>query len=191
MDVDYEDDLATKAQFEKDCADPSKPDPKVLHEATVGTHAEGCGETIWVYLRRACNVCGHVECPCCPDGFCDSWPCIQAQHNCSYDLPPVDDKQTPPYCKVCKAQYPDENDESKFDSLGLPLHRCKGPCLGCAAGEATVSTDDDHEHCRRASGDLICDVCGKPYWKHPHSEHRDWNGEPWLNRICSGDLVKL
>lgn len=39
----------------------------------------------------------------------------------------------------------------------------------------------------RASGDCICDICGKLYYDHSYFV------EPyeWLNIICNGDMVKL
>lgn len=43
----------------------------------------------------------------------------------------------------------------------------------------------------RASGDTICPSCEKPYAEHPYSEDRDHLGEPYLNILCSGELVKL
>lgn len=44
---------------------------------------------------------------------------------------------------------------------------------------------------RRAGGGVLCDLCGAEYRRHPHSEHRDFNDDPFLNRLCNGDLVKL
>jgi hypothetical protein len=44
----------------------------------------------------------------------------------------------------------------------------------------------------RTSGEMICEKCGKTYYRHP-----DWApsaktcGYPWLVEICNGDLVKL
>lgn len=66
-------------------------------------------------------------------------------------------------------------------------------CPGCRADEATVITKSlgRHEHYRRASGEMPCEVCTKLYRQHPHSEHRDWQDEPWLVRLCNGELVKL
>lgn len=46
-------------------------------------------------------------------------------------------------------------------------------------------------HSYRASGGCVC-KCGKRYDHHPMAkEHLDFNGEPFLNRLCNGDLVKL
>lgn len=38
----------------------------------------------------------------------------------------------------------------------------------------------------RASGEVSCPRCGFKYREHPPVQ-----GALWLNRICSGDLVKL
>lgn len=44
----------------------------------------------------------------------------------------------------------------------------------------------------RASGDCICTHCSKEYRRHPMArEYLDWNGDPYLNRLCSKELVKL
>ena len=43
----------------------------------------------------------------------------------------------------------------------------------------------------RASGDCECPVCGETYWRHPWSPHRSWNGDPFLNVLCTGEVVKL
>lgn len=44
---------------------------------------------------------------------------------------------------------------------------------------------------RRASGSCICPVCGKEYRRHPDTEDRDFNDDPFLKRLCNGDAVKL
>jgi hypothetical protein len=44
----------------------------------------------------------------------------------------------------------------------------------------------------RASGDCICDVCGKEYRQHPVDEEQlSYTGDPFLIVLCSGDRVKL
>ena len=44
----------------------------------------------------------------------------------------------------------------------------------------------------RASGECICDKCGKEYWRHPRDkENLDFHGEPFLKILCNGDRVKL
>lgn len=44
----------------------------------------------------------------------------------------------------------------------------------------------------RAGAGMICPECGKEYRKHPNAkEHLDWQGHPYLRRLCNGKLVKL
>lgn len=44
----------------------------------------------------------------------------------------------------------------------------------------------------RTPGDMVCPICGKPYRKHPKETRLlDWEGRPWLERICTGILAKL
>ncbi len=46
----------------------------------------------------------------------------------------------------------------------------------------------------RAGGDVVCETCGKKYYDHPMympSAKATYNGQPILNEICNGDLVKL
>ena len=44
----------------------------------------------------------------------------------------------------------------------------------------------------RASGDIICEICGKTYYQHPMYEPSAKTcGHPWLHELCNGDLVKL
>lgn len=42
----------------------------------------------------------------------------------------------------------------------------------------------------RASGDSIC-TCGKLYFDHPYTDHVDYDGRPFLKRLCDGRIVKL
>lgn len=44
---------------------------------------------------------------------------------------------------------------------------------------------DDNDF-KRASGDVLCDVCKLPYREHPQSDKRDF-----LNVLCNGRRVKL
>lgn len=45
---------------------------------------------------------------------------------------------------------------------------------------------------RRASGEVICEICNKEYRKHPLDvDNLGYNGKPYLNRLCDGSLVKL
>lgn len=43
------------------------------------------------------------------------------------------------------------------------------------------------EECVRASGEVICEECGKPYWKHAQVTKE----VPTLVRACDGRLLKL
>lgn len=44
----------------------------------------------------------------------------------------------------------------------------------------------------RMNGDLQCDTCGMKLVEHPMSqEYLDFKNEPYLNRLCDGQLVKL
>lgn len=43
----------------------------------------------------------------------------------------------------------------------------------------------------RTSGDLVCEECGKKYYAHPFSEHKSYDGHPWLRKLCNGKLIKL
>ena len=45
---------------------------------------------------------------------------------------------------------------------------------------------------RRASGDCVCDTCGREYRRHPREPHEAGpEHEPYLERLCDGSLVKL
>ena len=56
------------------------------------------------------------------------------------------------------------------------------PCL-CAC--------HDSPEYRRASGDSICSVCGKPYRKHPPGGPIGMDNKRFLRRLCNDELVKL
>lgn len=44
----------------------------------------------------------------------------------------------------------------------------------------------------RAGGDCICTQCSRDYYSHPLAEEwTDQDGNPYLNRLCDGRLVKL
>lgn len=49
----------------------------------------------------------------------------------------------------------------------------------------------DYANFRRAGQDAVCEFCYQPFRKHPFSEHRDSDGNPFLNKLCDGSLVKL
>lgn len=44
---------------------------------------------------------------------------------------------------------------------------------------------------RRASGDAVCDDCGNTFLRHPLDPDELGFAGPFLNRLCSGELVKL
>lgn len=56
---------------------------------------------------------------------------------------------------------------------------------------AETSSMVDPPTLRRTSGSVICPACNKEYRRHADSEHRDFNDDPFLKRLCSGELVKL
>ncbi len=43
----------------------------------------------------------------------------------------------------------------------------------------------------RASGEGACADCGRYYREHPFYLDALFQGEPWLNQLCDGTLVKL
>jgi len=55
-----------------------------------------------------------------------------------------------------------------------------------------LSKDDSYPNFIRASGDCICKQCGKKYEKHSFDlSYLDWDGYPYLHKLCDGTLVKL
>lgn len=76
----------------------------------------------------------------------------------------------------------DEDCEADFGEYG----RQESPCR-CAERAQTDESWRDEE-CFRASGEVICDICEKPYWKHTQVAKRDC---PTLVRVCDGRLLKL
>ena len=55
---------------------------------------------------------------------------------------------------------------------------------------ATEQTDD-YPIFYRASGEMVCPTCGKTYYRHPHDMlYLDWQDNPWLRRLCNGELIK-
>ena len=49
------------------------------------------------------------------------------------------------------------------------------------------------ENSYRASGECICDICGKTYYNHKDYEPSKFtnDGIAWLQELCNGELVKL
>jgi hypothetical protein len=49
-----------------------------------------------------------------------------------------------------------------------------------------------HHQMRRANGDVECPTCKKPYRAHRYERAiLDQHGQPYIHRLCNGDLVKL
>jgi hypothetical protein len=60
--------------------------------------------------------------------------------------------------------------------------------------ELTDEEEDRLQNSYRCNGDMICDICGKSYDRHPLSElsaRVSYDGVPFLNELCNGELVKL
>ncbi len=61
------------------------------------------------------------------------------------------------------------------------------------AGPATPDHEEDcpaawwNQECVRVSGNILCDVCNRPYWRHPSVTSE----APSLVRACDGRLLKL
>jgi hypothetical protein len=44
----------------------------------------------------------------------------------------------------------------------------------------------------RSNGDMVCSICKKKYIDHPmEKDILGYNEEPYLHKLCNGDLVKL
>jgi len=58
--------------------------------------------------------------------------------------------------------------------------------------DANGSPVEPPSEMRRASGDCLCELCDRPYWRHPYTyEYVDWDGHPFLKVACDGTLLKL
>ena len=57
----------------------------------------------------------------------------------------------------------------------------------------TPEEEDRIDKSYRASGDCVCEQCGKVYYDHPawRPSAKTNDGVPWLNELCNRDLVKL
>ena len=66
-----------------------------------------------------------------------------------------------------------------------------GICRLCGA-ELIEDEEDDGEPYIRVSGDMVCEQCGLPYWRHPQEILYDaFDGqELYLRRLCDGRLGK-
>jgi hypothetical protein len=57
-----------------------------------------------------------------------------------------------------------------------------------------MDQEDDRQDFVRASGDCVCEICGKDYYHHPEADepqYLSYDGTPFLHRLCDGTLVKL
>lgn len=50
---------------------------------------------------------------------------------------------------------------------------------------------DDEPEWRRASGAVICPLCGCEYRHHPYFDEQTMHGHPVDHRLCNGDVVHL
>lgn len=50
---------------------------------------------------------------------------------------------------------------------------------------------DDEPNWRRASGRMLCHLCGHSYQEHPYFDEPTCYGEPIDHRLCNGDVVHL
>jgi hypothetical protein len=58
--------------------------------------------------------------------------------------------------------------------------------------DANGAPIDPPTEMRRAGGDVVCELCGRPYRKHVLTyEFVDWDGHPFLHVHCDGSLLKL
>ena len=54
-----------------------------------------------------------------------------------------------------------------------------------------IAEDEINERMFRASGDVVCEKCGKKYREHPMIDDYLFYNEPYLYAICDGTLAKL
>lgn len=64
----------------------------------------------------------------------------------------------------------------QYDDMGNAPH--------LLSDEDRIKIDNNEMH--RASGECICETCGKEY-----RQHNDVIGALWLTKLCDGTLVKL
>ena len=86
------------------------------------------------------------------------------------------------YCPGCGAELGEPGDPEP------PKHGCTSLDPWPAWEWALAPVDWREEECIRASGEVICAQCGKPYWKHAQVAKAE---APTLVRACDGRLLKL
>jgi len=58
--------------------------------------------------------------------------------------------------------------------------------------ERRLTSDEIDDRMKRVAGDFICPKCGNKYYDHPmETRIKDWEGRPFLNRLCNGWFGKL
>lgn len=68
--------------------------------------------------------------------------------------------------------------------MNCPLDSC--PLVRPRPKEPDRIRVEERSDWHRASGDVLCEVCGLEYYAHDTVR-----GYPWLHRTCAGRLVKL
>ena len=77
-----------------------------------------------------------------------------------------------------------------------------GGCVECgpysgdkyqsSAGPTESSFTTKEPEYIRASGETLCEICQRPFYRHEwYRELLGYDREPFLRRICNGQLVKL
>ena len=77
------------------------------------------------------------------------------------------------------------------DNPTLDYYRQRGMLISLDLSEDEIETK-----MYRASGDCVCDSCGKTYYKHPFIENvlttvGCTDPTPFLHYVCDGSIVKL
>jgi hypothetical protein len=55
-----------------------------------------------------------------------------------------------------------------------------------------IPEDELWKRLHRVSGDCKCEICGNLYYNHPDETRiLDWDGNPYLKRLCFGWFGKL
>ena len=76
-------------------------------------------------------------------------------------------------------------------SIKWPRHRAQRKPIKMALKEGLM-LEVEPVKTYRASGDAICEACGKEFRKHPADmDQLSYTGDPYLLILCNGDRVKL
>lgn len=82
----------------------------------------------------------------------------------------------------------------RSEAAGIPVVRFTLECSALASCRCPVCVAiawKGYVDMRRASGDVICEPCGREYRKHPSVGPKCSAGAQWLHKLCDGSLVKL